>query len=172
MVGRQDGFPSSIDTSPCTYGLRTCRPALTAENQARFDRLRLLDVVEFLEGLLPRLTVRRRLPPVALHPVCSAVKMGLAGSLEAVASACSERAVTPPGAGCCGMAGDRALMYPALGAAATAQEVDQVRAGAFAAGYSSSRTCEVNLSRHAGITYRSVVYLLEVATRAEDEDPD
>jgi D-lactate dehydrogenase len=158
-------LPVVIDTSPCTYGIRTCRPYLSGENQARFDRLRVLDLVEFLEGLLPDLAIARRLPLVVLHPVCSAIKMGLAPSLEAVARACAEQAVTPPSAGCCGMAGDRALMYPALGAAATALEAAEVQALRATAGYSSSRTCELNLSRHTGITYRSVVFLLEQATR-------
>ena len=157
--------PVVVDTSPCTYGLRTCRPYLSSENQARFDRLRVLDLVEFLAELLPRLTVTRRFGPVALHPVCSTVKMGLGGALEAVARACSDRPVTPLGAGCCGMAGDRGLMYPALGAAATAHEAVEVRAKGLREGYASSRTCEVNLTRHTGIPYRSIAFLLEAATR-------
>lgn len=160
-------LPVVIDTSPCTYGIRTSRPYLSPENQARFDRLRVLDLVEFLEGLLPNLVVANRLPAAVLHPVCSATKMGLTGSLEVIARACCEVAVTPPSAGCCGMAGDRALMYPALGASATAHEAVEVRALGAATGYSSSRTCEVNLSRHTGITYRSVAFLLEEATRPE-----
>lgn len=167
----EGALPVVIDTSPCTYGIRTCRPCLSVENQARFDRLRVLDLVEFLEGLLPRLAVTRRRPLVVLHPVCSATKMGLVGALETVARACSERAVTPPAAGCCGMAGDRALMYPALGAAATAQEAEDVRGLGADAGYSSSRTCEVNLTRHTGLTYRSIAFLLEEATRPEKRGP-
>ncbi len=160
-------LPVVIDTSPCTYGIRTCRPHLTAGNQTRFDRLQVLDLVEFLEDLLPKLTVRRRLPPVALHPVCSATKMGLAAALETIAAACCESAITPPGAGCCGMGGDRALMYPGLGASATRAEAAQIRTSGLGAGYSSSRTCEVNLTRHLGIPYRSIVFLLEQATRID-----
>ena len=40
-------LPIVIDTSPCTYGLRTCRDALSRENQARFDALTIVDSVEF-----------------------------------------------------------------------------------------------------------------------------
>jgi D-lactate dehydrogenase len=160
-------LPVVVDTSPCTFGLRTCRASLTDENRMRFDRLRILDVVEFLDTLLPSLPIRHRRGPVVLHPVCSATKMGLAPALERIAGACSERAVTPLDAGCCAMAGDRGLMYPEVAASATAREAAAVRAGGFDVGYSSSRTCELNLARATGITYRSVVFLVEEATRGE-----
>ena len=158
-------LPVVIDTSPCTYGLRSCRAHLSPEGRARFDRLQLLDVVEFLETLMPHLVVRRRPGVVALHPVCSATKMGLSDALGRIASQCADRATTPLDAGCCAMAGDRGLMYPAVAASATAREADEVRAGGFVGGYSSSRTCELNLTRETGITYRSIVFLVEEATR-------
>ena len=161
-----------IDTSPCTYGLRTCRDWLTTENQARFDQLRLRDIVEHVHDLLPRLMIARRRGTVALHPVCSLVKMGLAETFESIALACSEGATTPSGAGCCAMAGDRGLLIPALAASATAHEADQVRACGAIAGFSSSRTCEVNLTRETGVTYRSIVFLVEGASRpAPDAGP-
>ena len=158
-------LPIVVDTSPCTYGLRTCRAWLSAENQARFDRLRILDVVEFVDALLPALRVIPVARPVALHPVCSATKMGLAPALERIAAACSQGATTPLDAGCCAMAGDRGLMYPEIAAAATAREAAAVREGGFSDGYSSSRTCELNLARATGIPYRSIVFLVEEATR-------
>jgi D-lactate dehydrogenase len=158
-------LPIVIDTSPCTYGLRTCRSRLTPENQQRFHRLRVIDVVEYVHDLLPSLVITKIPGHVALHPVCSATKMNLAGPLQAIADACVETAETPTGAGCCAMAGDRGLMYPDLATAATAREAEEVRAGGFRAGYSSSRTCEVNLTRATGLTYRSIVFLVEEATR-------
>lgn len=42
--------------------------------------LKILDSIEFVsERFLPKLVVRRRMGRVAVHSVCSAVKMGLAG---------------------------------------------------------------------------------------------
>jgi D-lactate dehydrogenase len=158
-------LPIVIDASPCTYGLRSCRSHLAPEARARFDRLQIVDVVEFLDTLMPHLTVRRRVAAVALHPVCSATKMGLGPVLQRIASQCADRAHTPLGAGCCGMAGDRGLVYPAVAASATALEAGEVREGGYLAGYSSSRTCELNLTRETGVTYRSVVFLVEEATR-------
>ena len=71
-------LPIVVDTSPCTYGLKTSRPHLTPENQIRFDKLRILDSVEFVaDVLLPKLKIHRKAHSVALHPVCSATKMAI-----------------------------------------------------------------------------------------------
>jgi D-lactate dehydrogenase len=159
-------LPVVLDTSPCTYGLLRSREALTPENRARFDRLRLQDSIAFAhDELLPALTVRRRMGAVALHPVCSVVKMNLTSKLEAIASACGAAVTIPSGAGCCGFAGDRGFLFPELTASATAREATEVRSGEFENGYCSSRTCEIGMTRATGIVYRSYLFLLETATR-------
>jgi D-lactate dehydrogenase len=159
-----------MDTSPCTYGLRTCRPALSAENQQRFDRLTIVDAVSFAaDTLLPCLEVRRRQSSVVLHPVCSVVKMNLTPVLERVAAACAERVVVPIDAGCCGFAGDRGWLVPELTASATAREAREAISARADGHYSSSRTCEVGLTRATGEVYRSYLYLLEWATRPAEQ---
>ena len=159
-------LPVVIDTSPCTYGLATCRPSLTPENQQKFDRLRILDSTAFVhDQLLPRLTVRRKVRSVALHPVCSVVKLNLAPKLEAIARACSDEVVVPAYAGCCGFAGDRGFTFPELTSSATRREAAEVQAGRHDGYISSSRTCEIGLTRATGHIYRSYLYLLEQATR-------
>jgi D-lactate dehydrogenase len=102
---------------------------------------------------------------VALHPVCSLVKLGLAPKLEAIARACAERVLVPADAGCCGFAGDRGMLFPELTASATRAEAGQVRAAGCAGHYASSRTCEIGLTRATGATYRSFLHLLDEATR-------
>jgi D-lactate dehydrogenase len=159
-------LPVVLDTSPCTYGLKGCRSQLTAENRDRFDRLRILDAVDFVhDTLLPRLAVRRKLGAVALHPVCSLTKLNLVPKLEAIARACATEVVIPAGAGCCGFAGDRGFLFPELTGSATRLEGDEVRARAFDGHFSSSRTCEIGVTRATGSPYRSFLYLLEAATR-------
>jgi len=166
---REGRLPIVVDTSPCTYGLRTSRAVLTPENQGRFDRLTILDAVEYAsERLLPRLAVRRKEPRVVLHPVCSLVKMNLTPLLERVARACAEEVVVPLDAGCCGFAGDRGWLVPELTASATGREATQAVAAAASGHYSSSRTCEIGLTRATGQVYRSHLFLLEWATR---DDP-
>ena len=163
---REGRLPVVMDTSPCTYGLKTCRPYLTPENQARFDCLRIVDSVEFAhDRLLPKLTVTRKLGSVALHPVCSVTKMNLTSKLEAIAKACAEEVVIPRDAGCCGFAGDRGFLFPELTASATRHEAEEVCARTFDGHFSSSRTCEVGMTRATGQIYRSYLYMLEAATR-------
>jgi D-lactate dehydrogenase len=158
--------PIVVDTSPCAHGLLTARPSLSAENQARFDRLTILDSIAFVhDTLLPRLTVRRRRRSVALHPVCSVVKQDLGAKLEAIARACSQDVLVPAEAGCCGFAGDRGFLVPELTAAATAAEAAEVVAAGHDGYFSSSRTCEVGMTRATGRVYRSYLFLLEHATR-------
>jgi D-lactate dehydrogenase len=162
-------LPVVIDTSPCTLGLRTCRHALDTDNRKRFDGLTLMDSVEFAaRTLLPALTIHRRKARVVFHPVCSIVRMGLSDELAQIARACADEVVIPVDAGCCGFAGDRGWLVPELTASATSQEAAEVSAlGVVDGYYSSSRTCEIGLSRSTGRTYRSHLYLLEWASRQE-----
>ena len=109
-----------VDTSPCTYGLKTARPHLSPENQARFDKLRIVDSVEYAHDiLLPKLSVHRKVHSVALHPVCSATKMSIVPKLVTLSNACSETVLVPRDAGCCAFAGDRGFLLPELTASAT-----------------------------------------------------
>lgn len=159
-------LPVVVDTSPCTQGLRSCRPYLSPENAARWDRLRVLDAVELAaDELVPRLSLRRIPGTAVLHPVCSLVKMGLAPALEAVARACSESVFVPPSSGCCAFAGDRGWLVPQLTASATRPEAEEVVAREASGWFSSSRTCEIGMTRATGRVYRSFVHLLEEASR-------
>jgi D-lactate dehydrogenase len=144
----------------------TCRASLTPENREKFDQLRILDSVAFVhDQLLPRLTNRRAVSSVALHPVCSVIKLNLSGKLEGIARACSREVVVPLHAGCCGFAGDRGFLFPELTEAATRREADELQAGRHDGYYSSSRTCEIGMTRATGKVYRSYLYLVEQATR-------
>jgi len=159
-------LPIVLDTSPCTYGVTTCRPSLTPGNQEKFDRLRILDSVAFVhDQLLPRLTVRRAVSSAALHPVCSVIKLNLSGKLEGIARACSREVVVPLHAGCCGFAGDRGFLFPELTEAATRREAAELQSGGHDGHFSSSRTCEIGMTRATGHVYRSFLYLLDHATR-------
>ena len=159
-------LPIVIDASPCTYGLRTCREHLTAANQEKFDKLRILDSVEFVQAtILPRLPILRKLPSAALHPVCSATKLGIVPKLVAIAKACSDEVTVPQSAGCCAFAGDRGFLHPELTASATHNEATELASRQHDGYFSSSRTCEIGMSRATGHTYRSYLHLLDFASR-------
>src|SRR5208282_4821424 len=144
----QGRLPVVVDTSPCTYGLLGCRVSLTAENQKKFDGLKILDGVAFAHDvLLPKLAIHRKTKSVALHPVCSVVKMNLTPRLEGIARACSDRVVVPMSAGCCGFAGDRGFLFPELTESATRREAAELQSGEHDGYFSSSRTCEIGMTR-------------------------
>jgi D-lactate dehydrogenase len=66
--------------------------------------------------------------------------------------------------GCCGWAGDKGWTTPELNAHALRDLRGALPAGC-SEGYSSSRTCEIGLAEHSGITYRSIVHLVDAASR-------
>ena len=162
-------LPVVVDTSPCTWGLATCGSQLTPENRERAARMTVLDAIAFThDTLLPRLSARRKAGPIAIHPVCSVTKMGLGAKLEAIARFCGDDVRVPASAGCCAFAGDRGFLHPELTASATRLEAAEVRASSCSEHVSSSRTCEIGMTRATGEVYRSYLFLLERVTRPGD----
>jgi D-lactate dehydrogenase len=159
-------LPVMVDTSSCAYTLRTCRGDLTPRNQGRHEALRILDGIELAhDELLPRLEPARRQRSVAIHPVCSSVKMDTARKLAAVARKFADEVVVPIEAACCGFAGDRGFSHPELTASATRHEAHEVAERAHDGWYSSNLTCEIAMTRATGKPYRSFWRLLDEATR-------
>jgi len=151
-------LPVYADMSPCLYRMR----------QTLDRRIALYEPVEFiLKFLAPRLEFRRIPETVAVHATCSATKMGLAAPLKALAGMCAERVVMPEGIECCGWAGDRGFTYPELNASALSALNGEIPPGC-AGGYSTSRTCEIGLSLHSGVSYKSIVYLVDRCTRPKE----
>jgi D-lactate dehydrogenase len=146
-------LPVLCDTSPCLERMR----------REFGPRLTLFEPVAFTAThLLNRLTITKTADPVALHITCSARKMGLDNAFMAVANACAETVVVPYGIECCGFAGDRGFSVPELNTAALSGLKSAV-AGC-TAGYANSRTCEIGLSHHSGIPYRSIMVLVDQCT--------
>jgi D-lactate dehydrogenase len=85
--------------------------------------------------------------------------MGLDATLTAVAQACAEHVVVPADIGCCAFAGDKGFVRPEMNAHALRSLAPAVKD--CTAGYSTSRTCEIGLSLHGGLTYRSVAHLVD-----------
>ena len=160
-------LPVVVDTSPCAFSLATCRDVLTETNRQRFDALQIQDAVLWAhDTLLPLLPIRRLIPRVALHPACSVVKLGLVTKLAATLRACAGEVVVPIEAGCCGFAGDRGFTRPELTEAATRAEALELTAGPPCDLHvSSSRTCEIGMTRATGLAYVSFWDVLDAASR-------
>jgi D-lactate dehydrogenase len=159
---REGELPVVVDASSCTEGLRQMLET-AAEPYAK---IRVVDAVAFTaETLLPRLTVTTPLTSVALHPTCSATRMGLADTLRRVAEAVADSVTVPVSWGCCAFAGDRGLLHPELTASATAPQAAELSGGQFDAHASCNRTCELGMTRATGHPYVHVLELVERATR-------
>jgi D-lactate dehydrogenase len=154
-------WPVFVDTSPCAQRLKSIAAG----------RLSLLDIAEFLhDHVLPNVDIPERLTkPIALHLTCSTRRMGLDAKLTAVADACAEHVVVPADIGCCAFAGDKGFVRPEMNAHALRSLAPAIKN--CTAGYSTSRTCEIGLSVHSGVTYRSVAELVDSVAYRRNEGP-
>ncbi len=154
MVASNNGeIPVLCDTSPCLYRMRAMSD----------NRLQLFEPIEFvLIYLMERLKFTQLDVKVAVHPTCSTRKMGLEVKLEQLARACARDVVIPQEIYCCGFAGDLGFRFPELNASALKDLNTHVCT--CEAGYSTSKTCEIGLSLHGDIPYRSILYLVDEAS--------
>ena len=155
-------FPIVMDITACTHSLQTCRPVLTTENRERFDKLKIIDSIEFIaDYVLPFVKVLNKKSSIVLHPVCSLYKMGLESKFIHIAKQFAANVKVPMEAGCCGMAGDRGFLFPELTEAATRPEATEVAANEYDGYYSTSKTCEIAMSDAVGKNYESILYLID-----------
>ena len=149
-ASRNGEYPVLCDMSPCLY---------TMKENMKSD-LKLYEPVEFITTyLLPHLTIIPIDEVITVFPVCSNKKMGLEKQLTDLAMICSRQVIVAE-TNCCGFAGDRGFTYPELNKHGLRnlrmQLPNEVKHG-----YSTSRTCEIGLSFHTGISYKSIVYLVD-----------
>lgn len=148
-------YPILMDTSPCAMRIKDEFPS----------ELSILEPVQFAhEYLLPKLTITRLQERIAVHVTCSSTRMGLTDQFIALAKACAAEVIVPSDVTCCGFAGDKGFTMPELNRSALSTLARDV-AGC-TSGYSNSRTCEIGLSEHSGLPYRSIFSLLDRVSEA------
>ncbi|MCP1387027.1 FAD-binding oxidoreductase [Corynebacterium sp. TA-R-1] len=159
-------LPVIVDAASCSHTIIDSMPeTLIGEELERFEKIRVLDVVEWLEkDVLEHLEVTADLGRIAVHPPCSGEHLGTTEALFTLADACGEAAI-PEGAACCGTAGDRVMLHPELVESATREEREGLEAGNFDCFVSANRTCEMGLEMVAGKPFESIAALLERASR-------
>ncbi|WP_019615265.1 FAD-binding and (Fe-S)-binding domain-containing protein [Psychromonas ossibalaenae] len=148
-------YPVLMDTSPCAALSKktfTCRVTI-------FEPFQFID-----QYVLPKLRITTQTDPVMLHITCSSWRSGLASIMHKVTKACAQTVIIPDQIDCCGFAGDKGFTYPELNASALAPLKSQIPDNC-SEGYSNSRTCEIGLSEHSGIEYRSILYLVDKVSR-------
>ncbi len=152
----QGKYPVLCDQSPCLHRMRK-----------EIKNIHLYEPAEFLlRFVAPRLEFHPMDTPVAVHVTCSTRLMGLKDALVQLAQKCSTHVFVPEEIGCCAYAGDKGMTHPEMNAYALRKLKRALKEHGVQEGYSNSRTCEIGLSTHGGITYRSIVYLVNACTTA------
>ena len=143
------------DMSPCTKTM----------TQNFEDRLKIYDSVDFIaEFLVEKLDIKQTDEPIVIHTTCSTRKSGMTGQFEKIAKLCSSNVTIPQSVSCCGFAGDRGFTFPELNESALRHLKDEIPSNVKYA-FSTSKTCEIGLSEHSGLEYKSFFYLLEKCSR-------
>ena len=159
---REGQLPVVIDVSSCAYTLHQLKPYLRSDQQERFEKLTVLDSVDFLyQYVLPRVSEVQKKGKIVLHPVCSLTKMKTTEQFRKIAERFAEEVTVPVSSGCCGMAGDRGFLIPELTESATAAEAVEVVQGNYVGYYSTTKTCEMAMSAAVNKQYESILYLVE-----------
>jgi D-lactate dehydrogenase len=144
-------YPIYSDTSPCTLRMK----------ESIDQGLQIFEPIQFIDQfVMKQLQIEPIETPVALHITCSSTRMGLADSLTKIATACAKQVIIPDQISCCGFAGDKGFSTPELNQSALRTLKDSLPENC-TEGFSTSRTCEIGLSYHSGIEYKSIVYLVE-----------
>ena len=147
-------YPVLCDQSPCLHRLR-----------GGISRMHLYEPAEFIwKFLRERLEFHPTDDPVAVHVTCTMRHMGLERTIVDLAGLCSTSVTVPDEVGCCAYAGDKGMTHPELNAWALRKLRPALEAASVKEGYSNSRTCEIGLTTHGGVPYRSIVYLVNKVT--------
>lgn len=153
QTSEQGRWPVITDASPCALALQ--------QKNTNTLNVKTLDVIQFVaEQVLNKLVVNKVDETFMLHTTCSSKKMDEGKFLYKLAYACSDHIIVPKDIYCCGFAGDKGFYQPELNKAALAPLKAQVPNNC-TRGLSNSRTCEIGLSEQSGISYQSVLYLLD-----------
>ena len=78
-----------------------------------------------------------------------------------IASYCSDEVVVSENMGCCGMAGDRGLLFPGLTQKATMKESEELKNVMADGYYSSNIPCENAMTSAVNKRYLSIAYLVD-----------
>jgi D-lactate dehydrogenase len=149
-------IPVLCDMSPCLQRMR----------ETLDIRLSLYEPVEFIaDYLIDKLEFNQLDTTISFFQTCSSKKMELNKKIELVLNKCVTNVVEIESS-CCGFAGDRGFTYPELNKHGLSEIKKQIN-GKCEHGYSNSRTCEIGLSLHSGISFKSIVYLVDECTKSK-----
>lgn len=145
-------LPIVCDMTPCLYTMKS-----------NFgDKLTLYEPAEFAKlYLMPNLKITKVDRCVAVFAVCTSKKLGVDTTIADIAKQCARR-VKVMDTNCCGFAGDKGFFTPELNDWGLRDLRNQVEG--CSEGYATSRTCEIGLTEHSGISFKNLLYLVDEAS--------
>lgn len=150
-------YPVLCDQSPCLHRMRQ-----------HIKSMPLYEPAEFISKFLaPNLEFHPTDEPISVHVTCSTRLMGLGPVIIDLAHRCSTNVTVPAEVGCCGFAGDKGFFYPEINRWALRKLRPSLEKAGVKSGYSNSRTCEIGLTSNSGVSYKSIVYLVNDCTTAK-----
>ena len=157
-------IPVLCDMSPCLYTMHVNMDS---------SPLKLYEPAEFLtKFVVPYLNIKKTDEKIAVFAVCSAKKLGVDNMLYDLAKMLSSNVVVLQ-SNCCGFAGDRGFTHPELNAHGLRMLKEQTSGQCDGSsvsceeGFATSRTCEIGLSYHSGISFKSIIHLLNRLSTAK-----
>lgn len=156
LAASKDGeYPILCDQSPCLYRMRHTMPGLA-----------LFEPAEFIDKfLLDKLDITPLNETLAVHLTCSTRKMKLDQTMLRVARRCAREVILPERVGCCAFAGDKGFTDPELNKWALRHLREEIEKHHVTMGVSNSRTCEIGLNYHSGVSYINVAALVNMVSR-------
>ena len=143
-------IPVICDASPCVARIK----------EDVGDRMKMMDQIDFVdEYILDKVTLEQQDKTIALHSTCTVIKGELAEKLKRISRACAKEVIIPEDVECCGFAGDRGFSHPELNKSALRALKPSIPAHCHE-GVSTSKSCEIGLTRESGINYNSLMYLV------------
>jgi D-lactate dehydrogenase len=154
-ISNKGQYPILFDTSPCALHFKE---HVKSRNK---NSLQLYDPIEYIyEKIIDKVELQKIDDTIALHPVCSSKKAGNSDQLVEIAQQCAKKVVVTEGIDCCGFAGDRGFNFPELNRSAL-QKLPAEISEKCKTGYSTSRTCEIGLSKNSGVYFNSIFNLID-----------
>lgn len=157
-------YPILCDQSPCLYHMREY-----AKNKYGEKAPQLFEPAEFIDQfVMDKIAITPLDQTVAIHYTCSTRKMNLCDTLKRITAACAKTVFVPEEIGCCGFAGDKGFTNPELNKWALRKLRKQIEESGATLGVSNSRTCEIGLCYHSGISYIGIAALVNMVAQPKE----
>ncbi|MDF2940220.1 MAG: hypothetical protein K0R66_862 [Gammaproteobacteria bacterium] len=150
-------WPIVTENASCALELQVKEPSLVILDSWHF-------LIEALEGY----PLKQLDKTVMLHVNCSLSRLKEKDRLIKLAKRCAKEVIVPPDIYCCGFAGSKGFTVPELNQNALKTLASQI-SDHCEEGYTCLQTCEIGLSKHSGIPYYSLLYLLKDSMAYKDE---